>query len=256
MMAPMPTAGTFVRAIRHIENWPEIVSLRLGVGRRELSVVSFRSGISILVRRQSDDWGVVRDLFLQSGYGRSFEYLRSVSGEQTVIDLGANIGCFSVLAAAQNERLLVSAYEPGPPNVRIFELNCLANPSLARRIQLHREAAAGVARIAQWHFNATNPGGSSLYGEGAGAPVTVRPFADIVSAMSGPIAMVKIDIEGAEYELVRTTPAETWDRIPALSIEIHRDPEQKESKNDLVRRFDELGFRSEPDGRFAKFLYK
>jgi len=206
------------------------------------------------VRRHSRDWDVVREVFLQSGYGRAFEYLRSVTEGAAVIDLGANIGCFSILAAAQNPRLFIKAYEPGPENIRLFELNCLANPILARRVQLYREAAAGVTGVAQWHFNVQNPGGSSLYGEGVGAPVDVRSFVDIVSAVAGAIALVKIDIEGAEYELIRTTPAATWQRISALSIEVHRDPEKKEGKVDLLSRLHALGFTSEPDGRFALFF--
>jgi FkbM family methyltransferase len=256
LMAPLPTPRTFAKAIRQIENWHEVISIRLGLGRRELSLLSFRSGISMVVRRRSQDWDVVRDLFLQSGYARSFEYLRSVSGDATVIDLGGNIGSFSLLAAAQNDRLRVTAYEPGPPNIRMFELNCLANPHLAGRVQLHPDAAAGIARVARWHFDELNAGGSSLYGPGGGSPVQVRSFADIVEGVAGAIALVKIDIEGAEYELVRTTPPESWHRIPALSLEVHRDPDGKQSKKDLVKHLSELGFSCEPDGRFALFFQR
>jgi hypothetical protein len=72
----------------------------------------------------------------------------------------------------------------------------------------------------------------------------------------GSLAFVKIDIEGAEYELVRATPAAVWEQIPALSIEVHRDPEQRQSKSDLLQRFRELGFTAEVDGRFAVFLHR
>jgi FkbM family methyltransferase len=245
-----------VRVVRELENWHEAVSLRLRLGRRELSVLSFRNGISIVVRRRSRDWDVVRDLFLQSGYERSFQYLRTISNDATVLDLGANIGCFSILAAAQNDRLQIRAYEPGPPNIRMFELNCLANPALARRVHLHAEAVGGTDRVAEWHFDEDNPGGSSLYGQGSGATVHVRSLAEIVSGLSGSLAFVKIDIEGAEYELVRATPAAVWEQIPALSIEVHRDPEQRQSKSDLLQRFRELGFTAEVDGRFAVFLHR
>jgi FkbM family methyltransferase len=248
--------ATFVRVVRELENWPEALSLRLRLGRRELSVLSFRSGISVVVRRRSRDWDVVRDLFLQSGYHRSFEYLRNISSEATVLDLGANIGCFSILAAAQNERLQIRSYEPGAPNIRMFELNRLANPALARRIDVHAEAVGGTDGVAQWHFDEENPGGSSLYGPGAGATVPVRSLADIVSGIRGELAFVKIDIEGAEYELVRATPAAVWDQIPALSIEVHRDPEQRQTKSGLLERFRELGFTADTDGRFAVFLHK
>ena len=252
----MPSPLTLARVIQRIENWPEVISLRFRLGRRNLSLLTFRDGMSVAVRRQSCDWDVIRDVFLQSGYGRSFDYLRSIGDDETVIDLGANIGSFSLVAAFQNPRLVVEAYEPGPPNIRMFEMNCLANPGLANRIHLHHYAAGGTTRTARWHFDEVNPGGSSLYGRGNGDIVNVRAFSEIVSSVTGPIAMVKIDIEGAEYELVSATPATVWERIPALSIEIHDDPEHKLSKKNLIERFQEFGFRGEPDGQFAVFLHK
>src|SRR5207248_723922 len=133
-----------LHVIKRIENWPEAVSLKLGFGRRSLSLLSLRNGVNVVVRRNGADWDVVREIFLRDGYQRSMAHLKALTGEHAVLDLGGNIGCFSLLAASQNAGLHLHSYEPGPPNVRIFQMNMLANPILSARIQLHTEAVGGA----------------------------------------------------------------------------------------------------------------
>lgn len=252
---PKPTA--VARVIRKVENWPEVVSLKLALGRRDLTFVSFRDGVQIACRRRSCDWDVIREIFIEDGYGSSFEYLSRVAGPATVLDLGANIGCFSLRAAATNPLLEVCAYEPGPPNAHLFRMNCLANPELASRVRLHEEAAGGDTRRAEWSYNADNPGGSSLFGGHAlRTEVQIRAFGDIVRSIPEPIALVKIDIEGAEYELIEETPEEAWAGIPAVTVEMHPDPRGRTDGEGLRRCLEALGYSGRPDGRYATLFHR
>jgi FkbM family methyltransferase len=249
--------ATIVNTLRVVENWPEVVSVKLGRGTRELSLISLRNGIEIACRRGSRDWDVVREVFVRGGYGRSAAYLQELRTEATVLDLGGNIGCFSLLAASRSPFASVVAYEPGPPNIRMFRLNCLANPELSSRIHLEPFAIAGVAGESFWQFDMSNAGGSSIYGDVAGGEqVRIRAFAEVVADLDGPIALAKIDIEGAEYELFEHTASTVWQRIPALSIEIHRDPGGRRSQEQLLSSIRSLGYLAEADDRFAWFCYR
>jgi len=75
----------------------------------------------------------------------------------SVLDLGGNIGLFSLLAARSHPAARIYTYEPGPPNYQILEINCLANPALAKRVHLRKEAVAGQTRAAEWLFDELNP---------------------------------------------------------------------------------------------------
>jgi len=168
---------TFFDIVRRIENWPTATAMRLRRHHLGLRMLSFRDGLNVVCRAGSRDWDVVHELLFASGYGRAFAHIRAAKIPPTVLDLGGNIGLFSLLAAAQNDRAVIHAFEPGPPNFRLFEMNLLANPSLAERIHLHREAVGGSDATVNWFFDEANPGGSSLYGvSGKSFPVTIRAF--------------------------------------------------------------------------------
>lgn len=242
---------------RRIENWPTGFDLRLRRNRPGLRMLSFRSGLNVICRRDTRDWDVVHELLFAGGYARAFRFLKDQPGEPIVLDLGGNIGLFSLLAAEANPRARVFTYEPGPPNYRMFEMNCLANAGLSDRIQLRKEAVAGTSRVTEWVFDRDNPGGSGLYAQGGDRfSVQIRGFADVIAALPGPVALAKIDIEGAEFELLRDTPAETWQRIGAIALELHDDPDGKVSAEEFMNRMRGYGFKVEAESVISFFLHR
>jgi hypothetical protein len=70
------------------------------------------------------------------------------------------------------------------------------------------------------------------------------------------VALAKIDIEGAEFELISATPPEVWQRISAISIDLHDDPEQKISKDELLKRMAGYGFKIEGERVCSYFLHR
>jgi FkbM family methyltransferase len=151
----------------------------------------------------------------------------------------------------------VHAFEPGPPNYRLFEMNRLANPDRMDRIHLHREAVAAANATVDWFFDEANPGGSSLYGgKGKSFPVTIRAFNDVVAEIGGNITLAKIDIEGAEFDLLRGTPAATWEKVSAVALELHDDPAGQMSQGQFLDRFKALGFVIEEESVCSFFLHR
>ena len=184
-------------------------------------------------------------------------HLRSLSGSPLVLDLGGNIGLFSLLAASTRPTASIYAYEPGPPNFRLFEINRLANPSLAERIHLRREAVAGQTRTTDWFFDERNPGGSGLFATGGGKfSVQIRAFAEVLNSLPGEVALAKIDIEGAEFELLAGTPRESWQRIQTISLELHDDPGGKVSQESFLEQLAGHGFKIEKETVCSYFLHR
>ena len=252
-----PKLKAFYRAVCRIQNWPTAVDLRLRRRKPGLRLLSLRSGLNLLVRGGTQDWDVVSELALADAYGASLDYLRRLSGEPVVLDLGANLGVFSLLAAAANDKARVIAYEPGPPNQRMFELNRLANPHLADRIELRREAVGGETRGTKFFYDEGNPQSSGIcYTRGKSFDVQVRAFVEVLQSLPGPVDVAKIDIEGAEFELLERTPPESWKRVSVMSIEIHDDPARQHSLDKFLERMVALGFRYrlEPVGTCTYFF--
>src|ERR1017187_10155072 len=106
---------TVMEIVRRIENWPTAIALRLFRKRPGLRLLAFRQGINIVCRRDTRDWDVIHELFFAGSYGRAFQYLAEQSDTPRVLDLGGNIGLFSLLAASFHKKAKVIAFEPGPP---------------------------------------------------------------------------------------------------------------------------------------------
>ena len=250
---------TLFQMVQRIHNWPTAFTLRLFRSQRAgLRLLAFRDGFNVVLRTGSRDWDVLHEIFFAGSYSRAFEFAACLPPGGSVLDLGGNIGFFSLTCARHAPGTRIFTYEPGPPNFRMFEMNCLANPDLGARIELRREAVGGTAREDNWFFDEANPGGSSLFGQqGKPCRVKIAAFADIIASLPRPIALVKIDVEGAEYEILEQTPPETWRDIPAISLELHDDdPRGRLTNAVFLDRMRALGFTVEEESVCSYFLHR
>jgi FkbM family methyltransferase len=145
-----------------------------------------------------------------------------------VVDVGANMGYFSLLAAQRvGASGRVVAIEPAPPTFAKLTANLALNPGAAVRPV---RAAVGARREAVPFYRASwNDAESSTVARGGSEPaweVQAFPLARLLS--DDEIArtrLVKVDIEGGEWDAVRGL-APDLDRFPRaleLAIEVHPD---------------------------------
>jgi FkbM family methyltransferase len=139
----------------------------------------------------------------------------------------------------------------------MFEINCLLNAELSSRIHLRKEAVAGETRMTEWHFDAENPGGSGLFSSsGNSFSVQVRAFADVIDSLPDKVALAKIDIEGAEFELLERTPPQIWGKISAISLELHDDPKGKMKQVEFLDCLRGFGFHIEEESVYSYYLHR
>ena len=246
-MAPLSPMAKITRAAQYIgaySNWVECCRLRWNSGSPtgETRRVRFRSGLQMQARVGTPDMSVISEVFLIGAYASAEKLIAAAQGPCCVVDLGANIGAFSLRCASARPDVIVHCYEPGPQNARVLQANIELNPALHDRVQLFEEAAAGQTGTAYWHFDADNPGGSAMSYSSQDVPVQTRRLGDITARCPHPIALIKIDIEGSEYELLDAVTRETWERIPAVMVELHDDPAGLGSPETWLKRMAEFGF--------------
>jgi len=256
-MSLISKADTLLKTVTRIKNWPTVITRRSIAKSRDLCRVKFRDGLEAAYRPETMDWETIKEVMLDGVYARALDYLKHENRGRPILDLGANIGLFSLRAAASDPDATILSYEPMPQNVELMKIILTANPGINSRIHIHSEAVGGSNRMAEFFFDENILQACSLYtSEGNRVEVVVRSFREIISSMPVGWGLVKIDVEGAEYEIFKETPDETWEHIDALSIEIHHDPAGAQEKNDLLRQLDSLGFTAhkEPSGQNSFFL--
>jgi FkbM family methyltransferase len=251
---------TLSRTFQRVENWPTAVALRLAPARPGLRVLAFRNGLHTVCRGGGSDWDVTSELMLHDGYELAFAYLRGLGGQPLVLDLGGNIGLFSLLATRCHPRAQAYIYEPAPPNVRMIEINCRLNASEMDRIHVRQEAVGGATGTTKFLYDDHNPQSSGIFaGKGTAYQVQVRSFEEVVNSLPGPAALVKMDIEGAEFDILERTPAAVWEKVGGLAVELHDMANFKLKPADFLDRMPALGFRKvqqEPFGPCSYFLQR
>lgn len=168
------------------------------------------------------------------------------AGER-VVDVGANIGAFAVWAAAAGAA--VDAYEPHPLSFDWLERNVAGLRVRCVRAAIVAEAPpGGVVALT------VDPGGDTHHGIGGAGPAIDVPAVTLATAIGDGCDLLKLDCEGAEFDLIARTPDDALRRARRIACEVHDwvgDPAPVE------RRLRALGFdvRREPKGQGLSLLF-
>jgi len=153
-----------------------------------------------------------------------------------ILDCGANIG-FTVLNYKRQFPLAnIIAFEPDPQIApvlrRNLERNCASDVEIV-------EAAAWV-RDGQSQWFCEGIDGSHLVGAQSGNGAIVQTV-DLARYLTDPVDLLKIDIEGAEYELIAHL-AERLQNVKNIIIECHFDQSKIVPFGDMLRVLAAAGF--------------
>jgi FkbM family methyltransferase len=110
---------------RTVANWPLVIMDKAGFA--DAPVYRLRSGLTFLCRGRTPDIDEV--VVICSGREYPISLLRGLSPHDVVLDVGANIGAFSVFLAHEYRGCPLRgwAIEPFPPNVRVLRQNLALN---------------------------------------------------------------------------------------------------------------------------------
>jgi FkbM family methyltransferase len=148
---------------------------------------------------------------------------------QAVIDCGAHIGVFTLLARRRFPSAAVTAFEPNPDNVEWLRENLRRNglsgvDVIAAAVSTTASRSAFLFTPNQSEGGRLVERGDRLAGAGAATEVTVIDLPAFVRQLAPASLMLKLDIEGEEERLI---PAllPTLPRSCAMFFETHRGAE-------------------------------
>ena len=243
----MATLRLLARLRTAFRNWAAIAVKgflwkRFTLPRREIEVRS-RGGTTLvapLVPNVGALYGTV-EVFALGQY----EYDWELGPDPFVIDVGANIGAWVLWLAERQADVRGVCYEPDPVARGFLERNVERN-GLGASVTVRPEAVSDRTGTAALFQSEPGEGASSLYPSSVVAEldkettVATLAFADLMRSTKSRVALLKLDCEGAEYEILAGSPADAWDQIHRIVLEYH--PATPAEQESMRRRFADLGF--------------
>lgn len=199
------------------------------------SRLDLRGGTSISAPANEPLLFLFREIWVDGAYD---EALAASAGLATIVDIGAHVGLFSIRAASRWPGARIVAVEASPRSARYLRANVARNR--LDRVTVMEAACGGSRRRAVLHRRGADMM-SSLYAAGEGDEVDVITLDDVFRANGiERCDLLKLDCEGAEYEIILGAAPETLGRIGRIVMECHRG--QEATPADLERHLVVSGF--------------
>lgn len=203
--------------------------------RKEINI--FNKKLVFDIRSDADE-SVFDEIFVNRDYRILDE---AISKAASIVDIGAHIGAFSIYAATINPIAQISAYEPEQLNFKAFKENLKLNN--IKNITPKNLAVAGKEEQRTFYLNKDSHNHSltkDLPSQTKEVTTQTTTLERIIHK-HGNIDLLKMDCEGAEFEIFAATPPATLRHISKIHLEYH---EYENPVTNLEKALQSAGFKT------------
>jgi len=182
-------------------------------------------------------------------------------GDRTIIDVGANIGMFTLYAARRARDANIVAIEPFPDTCARLRSHVERN-GLQDRVTILNYAVSGNSGEGNMDISSDVPSQyRRLYSETikgvnvrhrnmveqtpGGVPVKAETLAQLLDRANIPAGdLLKLNIHGSEYEVLMSSPPGVLKRCKRIVVQYHELPAQTQlGKRPLFQQLQQVGFK-------------
>lgn len=228
MIRSLPYAVRRVRqTLSNFDNGPQILA---GLARQRLTgrppEIEYRlaGGTRVTCPNRPGARMPIYEVFIDDTY-RIAWFTRGLGPHPVAVDIGGHIGSFALAFIGVQPDGRVHSFEASPATAEYLRRNVAAN-DLGDRVTVHEQAVSDTTGTLSFADN----GAGSIH-NGITSPeetTTIEiPCLSITDALdlAGPeIDLLKLDAEGAEYDIVLQSKPEEWARVRRIVMEYHDRP--------------------------------
>lgn len=175
----------------------------------------FRNGMKIKLDRVYDDgWSptILMDIFVKEEYGK-------IENDSIIVDIGANIGAFSLYCAFFNG-CTVYSFEPDKRNFELMLENIRIN-GLEERIYPFDKAVSDISGIKKLYKSISMSHSLNVVSDTYVdvESITLRDI--LITNDIKKVDYLKLDCEGGEYDILYNTDSETFAKVKNILLEYH-----------------------------------
>jgi len=219
-----------------VKNWPAFLLNYSGIAHRG-GTYYLRNGM-ILRDEEGTLTGTIAVVFLRKHYG-------AVHGKGVIVDIGANIGVFTVFAASESPHARIYSFEPVPKNYAWLRRN-VESSGLDGRVQTFNLGVVSTSGKRTLHLSSSPL--HSIFEDGEiseSIEIECTTLPEILeSNRLERIDLLKMNCEGAEYEIFYSTPDECFSKISEIRMEFHNEDKKEKNATKLREFLEGKGFQT------------
>ena len=233
----------YLNLIKSISNWQLHFLNKLGLYKNDPFLFKTRNGIKIEVPKRL--YHEFKEIFMENAY--SVGLRKNVGNKPIIIDIGANVGFFTMFAVSKYPGCTIYAFEP----IHFNYEGLLKNKKMNNQEDIHifNKAVCGYSGKITMNFEETESYTTSASiiknitdNHMQSIEVPCLTLCDIFTQNQlTRCDLLKMDCEGAEYDILYNTPKEIFYKIDQMAIEVHAGENKNENLpalKDFLLKFD------------------
>lgn len=187
--------------------------------------INMRNGLNVDIELETCDPQILAEIFWEKEYTPGF-LRRYWSRPKIICDIGANKGLFALYCAWRFPEACIYSYEPDP-QLCAWAIDNVRNNNLQDRVTIYNLAIYNKrARLPFQVARGPNRGaGKVLMHKGSDRDTDVIlvdsiSLTDVVNEL-GRIDLLKMDVEGAEFEIISEDHTDALKEIRYIALEYH-----------------------------------
>lgn len=201
------------------------------------------NNIQLNYNSNRNEFQIFRSIFEEREYSDYFPFYQNA----TVLDIGAHYGYFSIFAAKNTgPEAVIFSIEPSKNNYFFLQENILSNQ--IKNIKAYH-LAIGARQGTTTLFTGNNQNHSlfedyRLLDQNRKSEIISVNTLELFMKENGleKIDFLKMDCEGAEYDIFENTPSHVFNKIKTISMEFHDMKNENQTGEFLIKKLIDNGF--------------
>ena len=227
-----------VRSWKILKNWYLYPLVYFKLTKKDYVIFETRSGLKIKIRVNSTDLMALTHVWMIQEYsGDDFP----ISNDDVIIDVGAHIGLFALFASQFCKNGKIFCYEPIKENYKILIENIEMNQ--IQNIFPNNLAVTKETSRVKIFLNDDQSGHSMFIQNKNFVEVDSKSLSDIfIDNGIKECDFLKLDCEGAEYEIIESLSSDLFTKINKTAIEYHMVDTKPELLKQLINKLKQFSF--------------
>ncbi len=208
----------FLEIVKLVKNWTVVFLVYFGLYKKEFFTLHLKNGISFKLRTKSTDLQAFANVWILKEYQKKgFE----IQKNDSIIDIGGHIGLFALYASKKCPDGKIISIEPHPDNFSLLKYNITKN--YFQKTVLLNKAVTKNTESMKLFVDPLDDSAHSILKKGKNSiDIEGISLRDIMQQNEIKICnMLKMDCEGAEFEIIKSLLDEDLAKIQKICLEYH-----------------------------------